>query len=100
MALAPTQRLNIIFIETAFDIFHHQACLSNLRISNHPDFDDDARRGSHREKCYERRHVQRDGRAYLFRSSPFSMFWEPEAVRGIFDDAGPDMTCAMAVEEL
>lgn len=35
----PTQRLDIILVKTTFDVFHHETCLSYLRVSNHADFD-------------------------------------------------------------
>ncbi len=36
-----TQRLDIVLIPAAFDIFHHQAGFSYLSVSNHPNLDDD-----------------------------------------------------------
>lgn len=38
-----TKSLNVVFVPTALDVLHHQARLSNLRISDHPDFYHDAR---------------------------------------------------------
>lgn len=37
-----TQRLDVIFVETPLDVLDHQARLPYLRISHHPDLDDDA----------------------------------------------------------
>jgi len=37
-----TQRLDIILIKTPFDVFDHQARLSDLRVPYHAYFDDDA----------------------------------------------------------
>jgi hypothetical protein len=37
-----TQRLDVILVPAALDIFHHQAGLSDLRVSHHTDLDDDA----------------------------------------------------------
>lgn len=63
-----TQRLYIILIEAALNVLDHQACLSDLRVSNHTDFDDDAGRvevSDSLDTCKE---------ANLFLSSPFSAF--------------------------
>jgi hypothetical protein len=37
-----TQRLYVILIKAPLNVFDHQARLSDLRISNHAYFDDDA----------------------------------------------------------
>jgi len=36
-----TQCLNVIFVKCAFDIFDHEACFSDCRVSDHSYFDDD-----------------------------------------------------------
>lgn len=38
----PTQRLDIIFVETALHVLDHETRLAYLRIPDHPDFDDHA----------------------------------------------------------
>jgi hypothetical protein len=34
--------LDVVFVPTALDVLDHQAGLSNLRVSNHANFDDNA----------------------------------------------------------
>jgi hypothetical protein len=34
-----TQRLNVIFVKTSFDILDHKTCLADLRVAHHPNFD-------------------------------------------------------------
>jgi hypothetical protein len=36
-----TQRLNVVFVPAALDIFDHQTGLSNLRVADHANLDDD-----------------------------------------------------------
>ena len=37
-----TERLDVVLVEAAFDIFHHKTRFTDLRVAHHPNFDDNA----------------------------------------------------------
>jgi hypothetical protein len=41
--LSRTQRLDVVLVPAALDVFHHQTGLADLRISNHADLDNHTR---------------------------------------------------------
>ena len=57
-----TQRLNIILIETALDIFDHETGLANLRIPHHPDLDYHTEEETGVVSAFGRSTRQREGR--------------------------------------
>jgi hypothetical protein len=40
-----TERLNVILVKSAFDVFDHETCLSDGRVSHHSYFDDNTTAG-------------------------------------------------------
>lgn len=67
-----TERLNIVLVKTALNILDHQACLSYLRVADHPNLDDDAGKQSQSERT---KNHQAQSRTYCAHRR--SLRWRP-----------------------